>query len=75
MHEGDMEYKKSYESRKYGKPSKAQGRNNGPLTPSPDTHPTRKEPGQHKADAKSMIPHPRGCGCYMHTESGSKGHK
>ncbi len=59
----EMKYEKSYESRKYGTPSKALGRSNGPLTAAPDALKTRKEPGQLKADPHSQIPQPRGYCC------------
>ena len=63
-------FDKSYESRKYGSKSKAEGKVNGPLgTGDPTSHlKQRKLPGHISVDAASTIPHTRGCECYMHAE-------
>ena len=58
-----ISFEKSYESRKYGKPSGALGRSNGSLTKAPDKLSKRKEPGQHTADPHAQIPMPRGYCC------------
>ncbi len=65
-------FDKSYESRKYGNQGKALGRSNGRLTPAPDSLSKRKEPGHLVVDAKTTIPHTRGCECYMHAEKTQK---
>jgi hypothetical protein len=57
-----IKFNKSYESRKYGKPSAAEGKVNGPLgTGDPTSHLTqRKLPGHIKVDHYNTVPHTRG---------------
>lgn len=68
------QFKKSYESRKYKSKGNVSTKTS-PLGHKVDNLKTRKLPGQHKADPHSMIPHPRGCRCFMEAENGSKGHR
>ena len=66
-------FEKSFESKEYGSPSKAEGKVNGPLgTSDPTSHLTqRKLPGHINVEAASTIPHTRGCECYEHVEGHS----
>ena len=64
-------FKKSYESRKYTSKGYTSTKSS-PLGHQVDHLKTRKLPGHHKADPHTMIPHPRGCGCYVKTENRHK---
>lgn len=65
-----IKFTKSYESKKYGKPSAAEGKVNGPLgTGDPTSHLTqRKLPGHIKVNAKKTVPHTRGNGHSKHMD-------